>query len=131
MFSDKTKVTGITTLYRRKEELKNEALRTRIKMSETVKTVLKSDSVAGLITTPAMSANPFTQMISGGLRALTFRLLGMHKNPGFMKSISYTVVDRLLLMVSPKIKDEIWSVITKLSSKVSSDDNAKKDSDTA
>lgn len=130
LFSEKTKVTSLSTLHRRKEELRNESLRSRIKMSETVKDLLNSDSVSGMVATPSMSANPFTQMISGGLRALTFRLLGMHKNPGFIKSIFYSLADRLLLMVSPKIKDEIWSLISKLSSKVSSDDDKKKSSGT-
>ena len=125
MFSDKTKVKSITTLYRRKEELKNESLRVRMRMSESVKNMMSSETVGSMISAPSMSANPFTQMIAGGLRALTFRLLGMHKSPGFFKSILYSVSDRLLLMISPKIKDEIWSLIQKLSSKVSSDDNEK------
>ncbi|MFZ6051629.1 hypothetical protein [Halocola ammonii] len=130
MFENKTKVTSITTLYRRKEELKNESLRVRMRMSETVKDMMSSDTVGNMISSPSMSANPFTQMISGGLRALAFRLLGMHKSPGFFKSIFYSLADRLLLMISPKIKDEIWSLIKKVSSKVSPDDNEKNDSRT-
>lgn len=128
MSSDNTKVTNITTLYRRKEELRNEALRTQIKMRESLKQITSSKSMSGLMAGPAVSANPFTQMISGGLRALTYRALGMHKSHGFFRNLIYSIADRILILVSPKIKDELWSLITKFNPKSTSEEDEKQDS---